>query len=253
MLPIFIINLPQSTERLEACINSCQKLGLTAEVFVATNGREILDHPENNHDLFSKVVLQDQTHIDLPLGRHVTMDDPLSPGEVGCALSHLRLYQEILDRKLEYALVLEDDAILKEPCVATLKAIVERKDQWDIVQLSHDSGIRRFFWTRSIKLTDEISMRREGMGFLDPLFNRRRCSYLTSCYLINAKACKKLIELGYPVRFPADFLLGFPTYHQLRLYTCHPQRLLLDCNGFGSTIVTDPMHPQANTTFHRKH
>ncbi len=253
MLPVFIINLPQSTDRLESCRESCQKLGINPEIFVATNGRELLAHPESNPELFSKVVLQDQTHIDLPLGRHVIMDDPLTPGEVGCSLSHLRLYQEILDRKLDYALILEDDTLLKESCTEVLKAIVERKDQWDIVQLSHDSGLRQLIKACDIKLTRDISMHREGMGFLDPIFNRRRCSYLTSCYLINAEACKRLIEIGYPVRLPADFLLGFTAYHGLRLYTCHPQHLLLDCHSFASTISAQPVTTQADTTFHKKH
>ena len=236
MVASFIINLPKSSERREACIKTCQEAELEPEVFEATNGREVMAHLDEHPEIKSKLAIADEVKISLPLGRSVVMGDKLSPAEVGCAFSHLRLYQEILDRNLDYALVLEDDALLKPDFAAVLAEVIKHSDKWDLVQFAHLNGIRSFFWSKPIKLTSEFSMFPEGMRGLNPIFNRRRMSFLLSCFLINRKACQRLIDLGYPVRMPADYLTGLIAYNGLRLYTCHPQDKLVICNAFASDI-----------------
>ena len=50
------------------------------------------------------------------------MKRAISNGEIGCALSHRRVWQQIVDKNIDYALVLEDDVIIDKRLVDLLRA-----------------------------------------------------------------------------------------------------------------------------------
>jgi hypothetical protein len=63
----------------------------------------------------------------------------LRPGEVGCYASHLKALSLIVERELEYALVLEDDARLPRDLTQTIKTILTTlPKEWDFVHLCGD-------------------------------------------------------------------------------------------------------------------
>jgi glycosyl transferase, family 25 len=60
----------------------------------------------------------------------------LTPGEVGCYASHLTAMQAVVDRDLDRALVLEDDAVLPHNADTVLNAILASLPaDWDLVHL----------------------------------------------------------------------------------------------------------------------
>lgn len=248
MISTFIINLPQSVERKKNILEECDKVGLNPEIFEAYDGRKIMTHLEQYPELKNKILQQKEITLNLGLGMHSKMQDPLTYAEIGCALSHLKVYEEIVRRNLEYALILEDDIAFEKDFSLVLDPIVNMKDKWDTVLISHASGIRDLFINHKYFLakgeSGDIFLKREGMGILDPIFNRRRMAFIASCYFINKKACERLIDIGYPIRLPADYLLGYPALHGLRMFSVRAEKFLAyaKTETFESTISDRPRH-----------
>ncbi|MDY6084885.1 MAG: glycosyltransferase family 25 protein, partial [Dialister sp.] len=46
--------------------------------------------------------------------------DILKPGEIGCALSHLQLYQYMIDEDIPYLMIVEDDVVFTPELVTLL-------------------------------------------------------------------------------------------------------------------------------------
>lgn len=248
MIKAFAINLPKSTDRKKSILKECEKIShlVDTEIFPASDGKEIIKNFKLTPHLKNKILLEDQTTLKLQFGRESTISDKLSPAEVGCALSHLRVYEEIIKRNLRFALVLEDDILINNDLNLIITPLEKLQSKWDIVQVDSDKGIRNFPFQKKIILNKNplIKLNREGMGILDSIFNRRRINYWTSCYFISKHACQKLLSIGYPVRMPSDYLLGYPAFHGLRLFSIESTfPLALQTNDQQkSTIGSRPLH-----------
>lgn len=107
----YIINLETSTARMNHMSEIMSDYGFINYAFIsAVNGREMSE--EERQAAF------DYNRSFRRYGREI------GPGEVGCALSHRKCYQSLLDSDNQYALVLEDDitivgdiSVLKEKYV----------------------------------------------------------------------------------------------------------------------------------------
>ena len=91
MLPIFLINLRSSQDRLASFKKMSNRLGLSFERVDAVDASKITD--EEQEMLFSY------------RSRYL----PLGPGEMACFLSHRKVWQLIIDRGIDWAFVAEDD------------------------------------------------------------------------------------------------------------------------------------------------
>lgn len=150
----------------------------------------------------------------------------LTDGELGCALSHLKVYKEIVQRKLPGAIILEDDfkttSDLNQIFTQAL-TVVPKADVISGLGNIH-AGLRLAFWHRKRKIPQtSCTITRLGIPGLDWFFNRRRRSGMTTCYYISNSACRRLLQLGYPVRFESDVLLGMVAYNKLAYYCIEPK------------------------------
>ena len=57
-------------------------------------------------------------------------------GELGCYLSHVAVMRAFLASAAEFALVLEDDVLLRDSLPAVLQGLVWQAGRWDVVKLS---------------------------------------------------------------------------------------------------------------------
>lgn len=68
---------------------------------------------------------------------------PLSLGQIGCYLSHRKAWQEIVDRKLDYAIILEDDFTIDDS-IHTAIANIEALDvPWQMIKLAAYNNRKR--------------------------------------------------------------------------------------------------------------
>ncbi|MFM9179850.1 MAG: glycosyltransferase family 25 protein [Phycisphaerales bacterium] len=111
--PILVINLDSSTSRLESVTRQLHAAGFTFERLPAVDGRLLPEGevarlcPDNSRHFYS----------------------PLSRGEVGCSLSHIRALRTMLDRGLDRCVVFEDDFELRPGfarCLHELLALGDR-------------------------------------------------------------------------------------------------------------------------------
>jgi glycosyl transferase family 25 len=111
--PIFVINLDRSVARLENATRQLHGAGLEFERIAAIDGRALPEAelsrlcPDNSRLFFA----------------------PLTPGEVGCWLSHARALRTMIDRGLPRCVVFEDDFELRPGfarCLGELLALGDR-------------------------------------------------------------------------------------------------------------------------------
>lgn len=161
---------------------------------------------------------------------HVVSDTFLTKGEVGCVLSHKKVYEEFLNSQYNSIIIFEDDAIFTEKCsVSILKDIMKIVDSIDspvvvALQKSDYQNKEKFI------ITDDISM-----------YSCHKF-YCTHGYIINRAAAKNILELQTPIRFEID---AFEYYYWLgatELY-CLNDNLVLQSQDFESVIGDERFTP----------
>ena len=106
----FVISLEKDKARREELASQLASRNISFSVIRAVHGGELSnDELKRSYDRDKSVYL---------------LNRELSRGEIGCALSHICVYRQIVAENIPYALVLEDDAkILDNNIVATLEDI----------------------------------------------------------------------------------------------------------------------------------
>lgn len=113
-MKVFLINLDRSPDRLAHMYAQARAAGIVFERVPGVDGRTMTGPFLGN-----------------------TFAEYLSPGERGCYASHLLCCQLILEQKLPYAMVLEDDAVLGPDAVGIANQSADRAPQgWDFIQVS---------------------------------------------------------------------------------------------------------------------
>lgn len=115
MLPVFVINLDRSPDRLASVSEQLREAGVPFARFPAVDGsRTDRAGPDVSH-----------------WGRHFATDSML-----GCALSHMHLWRHVRNEGLRAALIMEDDVRLVPGFVAKLHAVLrEVPPDFDILYL----------------------------------------------------------------------------------------------------------------------
>jgi GR25 family glycosyltransferase involved in LPS biosynthesis len=128
----------------------------------------------------------DKSLFNKKTSRYIKMSD----GEIGCCVSHAKIWQKVVDENISKCLVLEDDAIKILPGFdGILSSLIDKlPEDWDILLL----GFMLFKDSCQV-IDDDIS---KVSDFL-----------LTHCYLINNKGAKKLLD-NLPINAPIDTFLS---------------------------------------------
>ena len=123
-LPIFVISLARAEGRRAAMRARLDKLGADYEIVDAVDGATLTadDYGDNilRRDKFRR-----------KFGREIL------DGEIGCYLSHYRLWERMVAEKIPSALVLEDDTDWDEDLLAVADDIDNLDWAWGVVLLSN--------------------------------------------------------------------------------------------------------------------
>lgn len=207
-MKVFLINLRRSTMRRQWMEQQLGKIGLDYELFPAINGKQLTAQ---------QLALYSDERALRKSGRS------LASGEIGTALTHLTLYQRIIDEKLGEALILEDDIRIHRSIHDVLAHRHKFPKDWDLVKFRHSRAPVMPF-TRT-----HICGRFYTTRFRWPVA-------LTSAYMINEAGAQKLLEHGFPVGLPSDGLTGRFRMTGARVYGILPRCVLP--RGFPSDIWT---------------
>lgn len=134
----------------------------------------------------------------------------LTPGEIGCALSHLAIYKKIRDENIKIAFVLEDDAVLD----AKINVILDQIEQLDDAT---KPNIYLFSYTNDYRakslFEDKIA------NFSIHSFYNASCAH---AYAINSLAAKNLCASLLPIKYEADRWSIFRHYFNINTYCVLP-------------------------------
>ena len=225
-LKYFVVSLKHQVEKRAFMQEQLERFGIEFEFFDAVNGRELSDEDKALCEFSDSAILTCS-------GNHrVKIECALSPGEIGCALSHLKIYQQVAtwltdkSKTDTVAVVLEDDTVINNDTILALHSLDLITAPWDVVQFSEHEGIKNLPWRKRYYFDRTHGFYFARVGWhtkrLDAVFNLRRMVGRTACYVIKPQAAHKLVELGFPVRMPSDYLLGHIAYNQLKLFQTYP-------------------------------
>lgn len=172
----FLINLDKSEKRLENCKKQFNNFNILFERVSAVNLS--LDRDKGLRRFYNAKK------------NKYTYYKSLTDGEIGCYLSHRKVWQKIVQENIEYALVLEDDFLLHkglEDIDQLLKMVVE---PWDLIKLGEIPNKR---------------IKQQILAIADlSLVKFRKIPQGTYSYLITIKGAKKMLKHSNPFSRPVD-------------------------------------------------
>lgn len=201
-IPAFYINRDCDDARRQSICADLSAAGLSAD---RVSGVEGLDVPAQFRGFFFE---------------GSELHSKLRAGEVGCYASHLKAMSLLLERDLDYALILEDDATLPPDVIKTLANILASVPKgWDIIHLCRDSN-------RAVKIISGLDDNRHLIRF-------SRVPETTTGYLISRSGVRKFLK---PMKryWPIDTDFRQPWRFGLEIYGVTPSFILP--KGFASSI-----------------
>lgn len=208
-LPIILINLSESKGRLDRSQQELAKFNLVFERLEAVDGRKMTKAE------LDKLTLWDRS----------AFFKPLSPGEVGCYLSHIAAAEKIVRENWPYALVLEDDFRLT-PHFSDIISLVLRDapKEFHIIKLQGNmSGGEAI-----VNLSSDHK-----------IIRHRSIPSQTVAQLWSLDGAKAFLNIARPLRRPVDVQLKHWWEGSLSIFHLSPPVVLDgDAQGTTSTIGT---------------
>ncbi|MHB8789324.1 MAG: glycosyltransferase family 25 protein [Desulfobulbaceae bacterium] len=210
---IFYLNLDKDVDRRESMERQLQLVGLPYERISGVYGAGLSDHELS--EVYSK-------HRAM---RRYCMD--LNKAQIGCAMSKILAYREILERDLPYALILEDDVILPgnlKVSIEFLEKVVD-KHKAEIILLSPAAG--NFTKTNKVRCANSIILGQYTGGFY------------ASSYIVTKYAAESLLKELFPIDDVADCWPRIKRYKIADIFVLKQPLIEQDQDTFGSSTTAD--------------
>ena len=205
-IPILIISL-RGSKRIKFLKNRLKKLKLTFKIIEGINGR-VLNKEKKLNKYFKKEIIRKKTGRDM------------SPSEIGAAASHLKVYKYIVKKKIQRAVIFEDDAF------PSLKFNTWIKN----TTFNQPNSILSFFAYPSGHL-NKNNIKKYSQNNIKVHIAKTHI-YSNSCYMLNNQTAKKILKItkGKVIGY-ADW--GFNTLtDEIKLYLTLPFIVLINDRGF---------------------
>lgn len=168
---VYVINIPERTERLNTFMENWKNTNIDINPIVI---KAIVGKNIKNTDLYN--ILTPEAIIDLNQPKQ-KFPYQLTLGAVGCYLSHIKIWRQIVEKKERYAIICEDDITFRD----NFKQNIEKKikfipDDADIILIDH-----------IVNKYKQPSTNINGYELVSRF-------YRTSCYIINYNTAKKLLK-----------------------------------------------------------
>jgi len=212
-MQIFVINLEKDRARRVWITGQLNTLGLPFELVSGVYGAALSPEELKLHYDDGKAKWR--------------MARSLVPAEIGCALSHVKVYRQMVARRVPYALILEDDVALPKELGDVLEACARVVDAGrpEVWLLSPAEGRREASNARAVGVSHVLLPYRTG--------------YFTSSYLLTLAAAKALLAELYPVGDVADCWRRLNRYRVVEMLVMVPPLISQEQERFGSSTTSD--------------
>lgn len=189
----FVINMPKQDKKLDRFMKYnvplLVPLDIVPQTFPAVVGKDL-------DPAYLDTVLYPSVHYTIKYGRKQHREI-CTIGAVGCYLSHVSIWQKMVEQSIDSCLIFEDDAKPVSGITSDdLKMLFSRlpKD-WDIVLLG------------SIGSSEDPHHMDEDVG--DDFYKIKSITFQLHSYMINLKGAKKLLEKAFPITDQLDSLISY--------------------------------------------
>jgi len=155
----------------------------------------------------------------------------LARGEIGCILSHLKIYNRMVKENIECACIFEDDCIFEENTGALLKNLQAVESDYELLLLGH-SGL----YQDPSRGAEHSNDRKKNVFSRYYIAKPIECPLGTYAYLIKQSAARTLLQYCYPLRIPMDLMTGHAEAIGVKVRILTPPIVRHDRALFPSTI-----------------
>lgn len=172
-LPIYVVSLKGSVRRLNI---QNQLHGLSYDFLDAIYGK----------DLGEKYLetINSQQWVKERYKRALTY------GEIGCSLSHLRIYKKMLEQDISWAIIFEDDISIKHQFYEVLLNNINKFNPNDLYILGTQEGLA---CNDYVILSNKNSINLNGFIKFNKTIDSERYIYRTAAYLISKKVAENIL------------------------------------------------------------
>ena len=199
-IPAYIINLRKDVKKREHMDRLCKKYNLNYHFIDAVYGKELSDN-----EIDEVYNLKDSI-------KHCRR--ALTKGEIGCALSHLKIYRYMVENNIQQAIIFEDDIEIKDGFDDVVGSLEILPKDWELVLLGYLPNFKIYKKSQK-KINNDFSIVR----FANVVFGLH-------AYLINLKGAKRLLNQLTTIAEPIDHYTGDSKY--INLYGVYPEVVGLD-------------------------
>lgn len=179
MIRTLVINLRRSAKRRDAIARQLDRLGMAFEFVEGVDGQQLTAE---------QLSLYSAREAFAGLGREMHRN------EMGCILSHIGIWQSMIERGDEEILVIEDDMSIADD----FPQLVESRAEW----VPADARVVNFAWDMANPVEEvAISPKRKLCRFDREVMR-------TGTYLMRRAAAESLLQNAFPIRMPVDSLMG---------------------------------------------
>lgn len=193
-VPVWVLNLKRDEQKLHFMQMQLNQLEVDFRVIEAVDGRQLKGDALIPYS--KKVAVRD-------FGRELT------PGEIGCALSHIKMWQMMIQEGLSEVLILEDDVHIGYALFDVLKN--RHKFPSDYQHINFSTNARQIPFGDFITDIYRVSRHAER-------------PYLTSAYLLTLSGAKLLLDLVDPLYMPID---NYVSISNIVSYGIYPRVVVL--------------------------
>jgi glycosyl transferase family 25 len=199
----YVINLTISRDRLADVMKMGRRENLDITRFNAVNGRELSANDPYIHKFFSN-------------------KNKLKPGQKGCSLSHIKVWEQVAAGTADVVLILEDDAIIPKDFNRKLEEyMTELPKDWDMVLLGGNNIVGKRYSPRLLYADNTI--KRDG-------------NYGLFGYLIKKSTASKLLVTCLKMKATIDTHLNRKFYKNHKVFFCNPQIITHNYNYYSNIL-----------------
>ena len=227
-----VITLRRSTARAPQVQRIIDRCPVPCEIWDASDGTQMSDE---------QIAAVYQPRLHMP---HYPFK--LRPGEIGCFLSHRRIWKKMVDESIQQLLILEDDIEMLPNFDQSLQHAIETAPRDGYVQ----------FQVRSLRVVSESESRSDQLRLVKPTVVPLR----TSAQLVTLGAASRLLHFTEVFDRPVDAAIQLTWMHGAAVHVSSPQSVTeVSASIGGSTIgskkkrrpLLDNIRREFNRTLYR--
>jgi glycosyl transferase family 25 len=181
-IPIYVVHYKKATHRKEYLTNWSNKNNLQLHWVEDPQREDLTEELINTY--YSENLIQPEW------SKYPTLNRRLSLGEIACGISHLKVYQDCLEKNYDHIIILEDDCQFPNNFIELFDTLFKNcPDDYDIISLGSCLNLRH----------EHANDKQQFLKKIPPV---GRCGY---SQVLSKSACKKIIERSIPFNYPIDW------------------------------------------------